>query len=475
MESQPVLSRYQDLVTSPADFLNACSRPLPTTGWYNPGKPNQGISFLTDLDRKSMAWTPSGFKIHDPLTERILIDFLTGGIVFQEESAMTAVHLMDIRPSQRILDLCAAPGNKTAQISTQLGETGMVVANDISRARLGVLHGTIDRLGLTNVATTAYDARHFPIPRVLFDHVLADVPCTCEGTSRKHPRILSRNNPDERQRLIRIQTEILLRAIQCTRPGGTIVYSTCTYAPEENEGVIQNLLDSTLGNLGFGILPVKIPGLTTSPGLTGWNGREFDPSMVHCARIWPHQNDTGGFFLALLRRADEPSESLPEASISPLPPLSTSEWPWKLHEFNEEDLLPWRNLAFSKKYNRFVSANCVPPAELRIQSIGMTGLNLKSDHPKFSTALAIKIGHLAQSAWAEIRPESLFDFWERKRTSTVDFKAGIEDLKTVIVRCGGLSLGLGSLQFPENEIDSRFPKVWGGLQITERLRQIREL
>ncbi|MDA1029429.1 MAG: RsmB/NOP family class I SAM-dependent RNA methyltransferase [Bacteroidetes bacterium] len=422
-----------------------------------------------------MAWTPSGFKIDEALTESILTDFLTGKIVFQEESAMTAVHLMDIRPGQRILDLCAAPGNKTAQISTRLGETGMVVANDISKARLGVLHGTIDRLGLTNVATTAYDARHFPIPQVLFDHVIADVPCTCEGTSRKHPRILSRNNPDERKRLIRIQTEILLRAIECTRPGGTIVYSTCTYAPEENEGVIQSVLDSKFGVPSFEILPVKIPGLTTSPGLTGWNEQSFDASMVRCARIWPHQNDTGGFFLALLRRTGKPDESLTEASTSRLTPLSPGEWPWKLHAFNEEDLLPWRNLAFSKKYNRFVGVNCVPPTELRVQSIGMTGLNLKSDHPKFSTALAIKIGHLAQSAWAEIRPESLFDFWERKRTSTIDFKVGPEDVKTVVVRCGGVSLGLGSLQFPEKEIDSRFPKVWGGLQISERLQQIREL
>lgn len=475
MESQTVLSRYQDLVTSPSEFMDACTRALPTTGWYNPCKPNTLSSFGADLNRKSMAWTPSGFKTNEAVTERILSDFLTGKIVFQEESAMTAVHLMDIRPGQRILDLCAAPGNKTAQISTRLGETGMVVANDISKARLGVLHGTIDRLGLTNVATTAYDARNFPIPQVLFDHVIADVPCTCEGTSRKHPRILSRNNPEERQRLIRIQTEILLRAIECTRPGGTIVYSTCTFAPEENEGVIQSVLDSSSSALSFEILPVQITGLTTSPGLTRWNGHSFDASMTHCARIWPHQNDTGGFFLSLLRRNGGPNESLPEASYSRLTPLSAGEWPWKLHEFNEEDLLPWRSLAFSKKYNRFVGANCIPPVELQIQSIGMTGLNLKSDHPKFSTALAIKIGHLAQSAWAEIHPESLLDFWGRKGTSAIDFKVGLEELKTVVVRCGGLALGLGSLQFPEAQIDSRFPKVWGGLQIAERLLQIGKL
>jgi len=386
---------------------------------------------------------------------------------------MTSVHLMDLQPGQKILDLCAAPGNKTAQLSTRLGESGMVIANDISKARLGVLHGTIDRLGLANVATTAYDARYFPIPEELFDFVLADVPCSCEGTSRKHPGVLSRNNADERKRLVRNQVDILERALLCVRRGASVIYSTCTYAPEENEQVVHRVLERLPKGFSCDLLPVVIPGLITSPGLTSWNGEVFDSSMSNCARIWPHQNDTGGFFLAILRRSPAPFEAASSLLPSFHEPISTSEWPWKLHAFEQNDLLPWRRTQFSNKYDRLVGAQCVPPATLAIQSIGMTGLNLKSDHPKFSTALATKIGHLARSAWAEIKSESTLDYWNRQTVPYISSLAPVENTKTVIVRCGGLSLGLGSISPPARSLESRFPKVWGGLQIAERIHQIR--
>ena len=469
------ISRYGSLVSEPQAFFESCARPLSVTGWYNPSKKAVSPLIGTAPDRTTLNWDSNGFKCADMLNERFLMDFLTGAIAIQEESAMTSVHLMDIQPGQRILDLCAAPGNKTAQISTRLGESGTLVANDISKARLGVLHGVIDRMGLANVVTTTYDARQFPIPHRLFDSVLADVPCSCEGTSRKYPGILLKNNQNERTRLVRNQIEILERAVRCVRPGGCVVYSTCTYAPEENECVVNDVLKRAPSGFECELVQVQIPGFHFSPGLTNWNGEHLDDSLSKCARIWPHLNDTGGFFLAILRRCQRDDDVSKDAPKIKTEPILTSEWPWLAHDFSESDLSPWRSIAFSNKYDRLVGQECEPPEGLKIQTIGMTGLNLKSQYPKFSTALALKIGHLARGAWAEIEPERALDYWDRKTVPVLTSQTPYPSTRTMIVRCGGQSLGLGSASDTSLNVQSRFPKVWGGLQIADRIRQIRTL
>ena len=172
---------------------------------------------------------------------------------------------------------------------------------DRSAMRLKGLRATIDRLGLANVTATVYDAAVYPDDAGPFDRVLADVPCSCEGTSRKHPRALLGAGPEQSWRLHAVQTAILQRAVDLCALGGRIVYATCTYAPEENERVL-DAVDPDVAD----IEPLSPPpGVRVAPGVPRWQGRTFRDDVVHAARLWPHHNDTGGFFVAKLRRRSD--------------------------------------------------------------------------------------------------------------------------------------------------------------------------
>jgi len=182
-----------------------------------------------------------------------------------------------------------------------MGDRGLVVANDVSAGRLPGLRRVVERLGLTSVAVTRGDAARLPGKLGAYDRVLADVPCSGEGTSRKADGRTQGEDPAHRAAVSALQARILARALQLVRPGGVVVYATCTYAPEENEAV----LDTVPGDVAT-IEPLVNVGLDGRPvvrgGINTWGGRTFRSDVVNAARFWPHIDDTGGFFVARLRR-----------------------------------------------------------------------------------------------------------------------------------------------------------------------------
>ncbi len=233
--------------------------------------------------------------------------------VQEETAAMPAVVLTSALPPAgadgteraeppRVLDLCAAPGNKSAQLAQMVGPMGTIVANDVNERRLRSGVPTWERLGLTNIAGTVYDGRSFPPLSGVFDAVLVDAPCTGEGTCRRNPGALRPTSDAFQHRLRQTQAALLRRGVELCRPGGRIVYCTCTFAPEENEKQIDALLKSAAGDA---VTPeaVRIPGVTGVPGVACWKGENLDTGVQNTLRIWPHQNDTGGFFIAALRKA----------------------------------------------------------------------------------------------------------------------------------------------------------------------------
>jgi 16S rRNA C967 or C1407 C5-methylase (RsmB/RsmF family) len=170
----------------------------------------------------------------------------------------------------------------------------VVFANEPSLARIAPLRSNCERLGAVNVAITRYDGRRFPDH--LFDRVLVDAPCSSEGRARRDPDLLSRCSRKRSQEIQVLQTGLLRRAVSIARPGGVIVYSTCTYAPEENELVVQRVLGEGKARLE----QFSLPGLKGCPGITEWEGVKLDEDLKRCARYYPHLNDTGGFFVARL-------------------------------------------------------------------------------------------------------------------------------------------------------------------------------
>lgn len=241
---------------------------------------------------ETFAWYPLGLRL-DAGSPGKLLENLLGYIHIQEEVSMVPPLVLDPRPGETVLDLCASPGSKTTQISQMMENRGLVIANEPSLNRLAPLRSNCERLGCLNVAITRYDGRNFP--RIPFDRVLVDAPCSSEGRERRGPGVLARSSCKRSMDLQVLQIGLLKNALRLTKPGGAVVYSTCTYAPEENELVVQAVLEETDEAR---LERISIPGLKECPGITEWNGRELKSELQSAARYYPHINDTGGFFVA---------------------------------------------------------------------------------------------------------------------------------------------------------------------------------
>ncbi|GAB3693751.1 RsmB/NOP family class I SAM-dependent RNA methyltransferase [Halorubrum pallidum] len=296
------LDRYESLVDDVDAFRAACDRPLPSVVRAN-GIAASPARVSEAFEEEGVAYEPVDW--HDGLFR--LPDgnpggnwpYVHGWTHGQEEVSVLPGLALDPQPGERVWDACAAPGSKTTQIADAMNDEGTVVANDNSLGRISALRHNAERLGVTNAVVTNQDARNYslkPLAFDAFDRALVDAPCSCEGTCRKNPDVLDQWTLDHVHGVAGVQKGILARAVQATRPGGTVVYSTCTFAPEENEAV----LDHVLANEACEIVEFDLP-LETDPGVTEWEGETYDESVTRAKRIYPHRNDTGGFFCAKLR------------------------------------------------------------------------------------------------------------------------------------------------------------------------------
>lgn len=216
----------------------------------------------------------------------------------QEASSMAPVRALCPRPGETVLDMSSAPGSKTTQASALMGNTGLVVANDVSVERTKATVTNIERQACANVAVTTMDARRFAaLCPDSFDRVLLDAPCSGEGTFTKADDLFRRWNPYAIRRMAGIQRGLIEAAFRCLRPGGTMVYSTCTFAPEENEDVVASLLAQFPGNAQILALDERFP---RAAGLTRWEERAWPEAVSLTRRFWPHETGTGGFFVALI-------------------------------------------------------------------------------------------------------------------------------------------------------------------------------
>jgi NOL1/NOP2/sun family putative RNA methylase len=296
------VDRYRSLLDDPDAFLACVATPQPTTLWVNPLKAQPDIlaPYFADhgLALQALSGLPGGYTCDGLVQPGTPLPYAAGWYYVQEAIAMTAVAALDPQPGERVLDLCAAPGGKALQIAARVGPAGLVVANDFDAGRLASLSSHIQRLGFTNIVTTQQDGRAGTFPPGWFDRVLVDAPCSGEGTLRRRQRTRPWR-PRHSQRIRRVQQQLLANALHWVKPGGTVVYSTCTFAPEENEAV----LDAVMGDRAT-CLPFDLPDLRHQPGLPHWQGQSFRADLSHAHRYWPHFNNTGGFFVARLRRSD---------------------------------------------------------------------------------------------------------------------------------------------------------------------------
>lgn len=236
-----------------------------------------------------------------------------GVYYIQEPSAMAVGAVADPKPGEWVLDLCAAPGGKTTHLAGRLRGEGFLLANEIHPARAKILAQSVERAGIRNAAVTnetpARLAARFP---QAFDCVVVDAPCSGEGMFRKDADAAAEWSEDSPALCAARQDEILAEAVKMVRPGGRLVYSTCTFAPEENEGTLSRLLRqypdfSVAKRAGFPWF---------DQGRPDWQP-DGDPSVAHAFRLWPHHLCGEGHFCALLVRAGAADRTQP-AGIEPL-------------------------------------------------------------------------------------------------------------------------------------------------------------
>jgi len=286
-------------------FLASLERPRAVALRFNPLK---GETPALPFVLENVPWEPRGFY-YDPESRPGLHVYHEAGVYYlQEASAMAPVALLDPQPGEKICDLCAAPGGKTTQIAGRMMGEGFLLCNEINPKRAKILSRNIERMAVPNALVTNEHpgnlASRFP---GFFDRVLVDAPCSGEGMFRKEEAAVTDWSQETVEMCARRQAEILHSAAQMVRPGGRLVYSTCTFAPEEDELAVAAFLESH---------PDFEPEILEAP----W----FVPGENGSHRMWPHKLLGEGHFAAVLKKtggedsdlSPSPGEKLPREWVS---------------------------------------------------------------------------------------------------------------------------------------------------------------
>ena len=244
-----------------------------------------------ELDALPTSWSPQGIIVRSSVSVDQIPGFQEGWFQVQGEASQLVAYLLDPKPGERILDTCAAPGGKTTHIAELTNDTGDIIASDISARGLNKIEENVERLKFRSIRTLKADLSK-PLDELLsqsFDRVLVDAPCSGLGTLRSHPEIKWNRGEADIRRLADLQKTILARAASYLRPGGVLVYSTCTLSDDENESVVENFLECHRGfvlDAAAEYLPAQAKTMV--------RGKYF--------LALPHRHETDGFFAARMRR-----------------------------------------------------------------------------------------------------------------------------------------------------------------------------
>ncbi len=288
------VERYERIDDS-EEFYEYMAKPLRTSVRVNTLKASveDVVESLSErFELEPIPWCREGFFVN---AEKIgsTIEHQLGLIFSQEASAMIPAIALEVEPGMLVLDMCAAPGGKTTQIAQYMKNEGCIIANDVKVDRLNILISNLQRCGVTIARVTMKDGRFFKRFAGRFDRVLIDAPCSNVGMIRKNFKYLKMWRMREVESLSRLQKELIMAGYNALKPGGILVYSTCTLDPLENEEVIDHLI----ANTDAVVEPIELPVRRRRP-FTEFDGRRYDKAVLNCLRIHPQDNDTEGFFVA---------------------------------------------------------------------------------------------------------------------------------------------------------------------------------
>lgn len=242
-----------------------------------------------------ISWLQNGYFVeHSRFSLGASAEFLLGYYYLQEAAAQLPAEVLDPKPGELVLDCCASPGGKTTQLAQIMQDKGAIIALEKKSHRLLSLRNNIERLGVSNCAVYHLDAAKAGQLGLQFDKILLDAPCS--GNYATDDKWFSKRRIEDIRKSAQFQRSLLKAAMAVLKPGGTLVYSTCTLEPEENELNMQWLIESSKAKLE----PVDA-GIGDA-GLTTVFGKKLHASITHCRRFWPHKTGTEGFFIAKVKK-----------------------------------------------------------------------------------------------------------------------------------------------------------------------------
>ena len=462
----PALERYRPLLGAEwPDFAQRMSEPLPQCVAVNPLRLDRAaLRSILERDGQTAlpaTWQEQALLMSPEARPGLHFGYRAGLFGIQEEASLLPVRLLDVHPGQRVLDLCAAPGGKSARLALALANRGTLVANDASQDRLAAVADAVRRLGLLNVTITCHDGGSYPARDAQFDAVLVDAPCSSEGTLRKVAGSARLRTPksDFRHWVSGVQRALLRRAVQLTRAGGRIVYSTCTFAPEENEAVVSDLLAESGDGLRVSERPV--PGLASERGLQQWDGQRFDSSLQHAHRLWPHRTGTGGFFAVALERLDGGHHV--EAQRAPGPSLELDNGLWRRRFGLPDDCFDDLRFHRAGRFIRAVASDHAPPRRVQMLVSGIAFERHGVSRRKLSTTAATLYGDRATRNLVEVDATRLAAYRARRAVPVAESLLGCCDGPGhVLVRHLGHVVGVAQLARTGETamLASLYPKDW---------------
>lgn len=343
---------------------------------------------------KPVPWCPNGFYYDEDLDKPSKHPYYYAGLYYiQEPSAMTPASVIPIEEGDRVLDICAAPGGKSTELAAKLDGTGILISNDVSASRAKALLKNLEVFGTENsliISEQPYKlAERFP---EYFDKILIDAPCSGEGMFRKSNSMITAWENNGNELFAELQRNILTEAVKMLKPGGKLLYSTCTFAPLENEKSIEYLLslDSTLHICNFD----KYEGFDNGHPEWSDTGNE---ELSRCARLWPHKIDGEGHFVCLISKDGSSSNAGNSGSY----PMRRAKLMNEVYEFFE-------GIKREFDFNRFELSgdklyyipNTFPEVRgLRILRCGLYLGELKKNRfePSQSLAMALKASEFTNS------------------------------------------------------------------------------
>ncbi|MFP4038595.1 MAG: RsmB/NOP family class I SAM-dependent RNA methyltransferase [Candidatus Nanohaloarchaea archaeon] len=287
------MEKYRSVIPDFEAFKQECGKEPISTIRRNDLKSGEDFEdrLAGDFDFEKASWNDRIYRLKNEKKPGKSMLHWRGEYYVQEESAAVPVDVLDPRPGEKVLDMCAAPGGKTTQIADRMDNKGLVVANEKSGQRMKSLHANIYRTGAFSVNALNKDGRRIPEDRS-FDRVLVDAPCSGEGNNCRREEE-ERASEQESKDLARLQLDLLEKAFSLVKNDGVVVYSTCTFSPIENE----NVVSEALKNNAVELERIEL-GFRHDRGLESFQNLEFGEEMGKTVRIYPHHLQSGGMYVA---------------------------------------------------------------------------------------------------------------------------------------------------------------------------------